>query len=197
MVGKSFTLIATLIVLTVSAAVLMWNFMRDEDKTYKNTVYGYELNYPRSLDAKEYSDDNVVFGLITKDAVVARAEARVITAQGESGQSLEDAVADQLKNYCTADSPSESFSCADTISTEPFATENGNAGFVLMLKGKLKNISSGAEREIPKGPYYVVTLASSPTISTVLVVSPPLNQTAPDADSHLIKTIAVSTYLTK
>ncbi len=197
MYGKALSALAVLIMIGLTAGFFAWKTSREAGKTYKNTVYGYSLTYPGVLDVKEYSDEETVFGIVSNDAVDGDAEARVLTVQGEVGQTLQDAVAQQLKNYCAADGPNASFSCTDTISTEPYTTADGEMGFVLMLKGQYLNLSTRVSDEVPKGPYYVRLLATSATISKVLVISPPLNQSAADADKSLIRAIAESVRLTK
>lgn len=166
-------------------------------KTYTNSVYKYELSYPSKFDIKEYADDIAAIGTVTKDAVDAVADVRVITAQGEAGQTMQDAVADQLKNLCAADGPNESLSCTKTLSTEPFTTDHADTGFVLILSGELKDTKSGTVKDVPQGPYYVLPLATSATISRVLVIAPPMNRSAREADKTLIQAIAQSVYLTK
>ncbi len=198
MYGRTLSALAVLIMIALGVTVFAYQSTQDEGKTYKNSVYGYTLIYPADLDVKEYGEDNAVFGIITDDAVEGRAEVRVITAQGEAGQTLQDAVADQLKNLCAADGPTASFSCTDTTSTEPFTTANAEQGYVLMLKGELvKRESSSTPEVIPMGPYYVVPLSNSATISKVVVVMPPLNQNTSQAHTELVRTIAESVRLTQ
>ncbi len=197
MYGKTISALVILILLALGVGAFVWQTTAAAGKNYKNSVYGYSLTYPSDLDVKEYGDDMAAFGVAGKDAFDARVEARVVTAQGEPGQTLQDAVADQLKNYCAADGPSSSFSCTDTISTEPFTTELGEQGFILTLQGQLKDVKSGTITPVPKGPYYVLTLATSATISKVVVIEPPLNQSAAEANPTLIKMIAESLRLQK
>lgn len=197
MYGKAIYAGAVVLVIALGAAFFVFQSASGAGKVYKNSVNKYELTYPNSLEVKEYTDDITTIGVITNDAVDGRADVRVVTAQGEAGQTMEDAVADQLKNLCAADGPTASLSCTSTISTEPFATDNGEAGFVLMLNAELKNLKTGTVESIPYGPYYVVPLATSATISRVLVVMPPLNLSAREAHAALIKAMAQSVYLSK
>ena len=197
MYGKAIYTFAVVLVIALGACFFVLQGASSGGKTYKNSVYKYELTYPSQFDIKEYTDDIASIGIIAKDAVDGRADIRVITAQNEAGQTMQDAVADQLKNLCAADGPSASLSCTTTISTEPFATDNGDTGFVLMLNGELKDIKKGTVTAVPHGPYYVLPLVTSATISKVLVISPPLNQSAAEADKVLIQAIAQSVYFTK
>jgi hypothetical protein len=197
MYGKALYAIAVVIVITLGASFFVFQSSRTDGKTYKNSVNNFELTYPSDLDIKEYDDDMATIGVVSKDAVDGKADIRVITAQGEAGQTMEDAVADQLKNLCAADGPESSLSCTTTLSTEPFATEAGDEGFILMLNGELKQIKSGTVESVPHGPYYVLPLATSATISKVLVIMPPLNRSAAEADGDLIQAIARSVYFRK
>ncbi|MBP9757254.1 MAG: hypothetical protein KBD06_01505 [Candidatus Pacebacteria bacterium] len=197
MYGKAMYAFAVVVVIALGAAFFVWQSSQSAGKIYKNSVHKYELSYPAELDVKEYTDDIATIGIVSDEAVDGRADIRVITAQGEAGQTLQDAVADQLKNLCAADGPTSSLSCTGTLSTEPYATENGDAGFVLMLNAELKDITSGTVENIPYGPYYVLPITTSATISSVLVIMPPLNLSAAQADAELLKAIAESVYLTK
>ncbi len=197
MYGKSVSALAILIIIALGVTVFVFQSTKHSGKTYQNSLYGYELMYPSNLDVKEYNDDNVVFGIVSGDSVDGYAEVRIVTAQGEAGQTMQDAVADQLKNLCAADGPSASFSCTDTISAEPFVTANAEQGYVLMLKGELVEFASSSTPEtVTMGPYFVIPLLSSATISKVVVVMPPLNQSASQADETLIRAMAESVRLT-
>ncbi len=197
MYGKALYAVAVVIVLTLGTAFFVFQSSRSEGKTYKNSVNNFELTYPADLDVKEYNDDMATIGVVSDDAVDGKADIRVITAQGEAGQTMQDAVADQLKNLCAADGPESSLSCTTTLSTEPFATDSGDEGFILMLNGELKHIKSGTVESVPHGPYYVLPLATSATISKVLVIMPPLNRSSAEADGDLIHAIARSVYFRK
>lgn len=197
MYGKTLSALAVLVIISLGVVFFVWNTSSSDGKTYANSVYGYTLTYPSSLDIKEYTDDIATIGVVTPEAVDGRADVRVVTAQGEAGQTPQDAVAMQLRNLCAADGPESSFSCTGTMSTEPFTTELGEMGFVLILRGELKNLKSGTMQQIPMGPYYVLTLAHSATISKVLVVMPPLNKNAAEADAALIRGIAESAVIKK
>ncbi len=197
MYGKTYSALAALIVIALGVAFFVWQTADDADKVYKNGVYGYSLMYPAQFNVKEYTDDIATIGIVSDDAVDGRVDIRVVTAQGEAGQTQQDAVAVQLQNLCAADGPEASFSCTGTLSTEPFTTNLADAGFVLMLKGELKELKTGTVQEVLMGPYYVLTLASSATISKVLVIMPPLNRNASEADAELIRSIAESVHIRK
>ncbi len=68
---------------------------------------------------------------------------------------------------------------------------------MIMIKGEVKSIANGTTQEIPKGPYYVLPINTSSTITKVVVISPPLDQSAAEAETPLIKSIAESVYLVK
>lgn len=192
MYGKTLSALAVLIIVALGATAFVFQTTPREDTTYTSSVHTFTLSYPASLDVKEYTDDIVTIGIVSENAVDGVAEARVITAQGQAGQSWQDAVADQLKNLCAADGPTTSFSCTDTLSMEPFTTANAEQGFYILLKGELRELSNNTTSDIPKGPYYLIPLQSSATISKVLVISPPLNVNASDADATLVRAIAES-----
>lgn len=193
MYGKTLSALAVLLIISVGIALFVWSSANES--VYENSVHGYSLVYPDTLDIREYGDENAVIGTIEPDMVQGRAEIRILNVQGEAGQSLHQAVVEQLKNLCAADGPSASFSCTGIISTEPFTTMYGEQGFVLVLKGELKNLETGETEIIPKGPHYVLTIASSAMISKVLVIHPPLNQAQTDADTETIRSIAESVRL--
>lgn len=189
--------VAVAFILALGATIFVFQSLKTGGKTYSNSVYGYSLTYPANLDVREYTDDNTVVGTISNDTVQAQADIRVITAQGEAGQSMSDAVADQLKKLCAADGPTESFSCTSTLATEPYNTLHGDSGYILILQGVLKNLITGSTTAVTKGPYFVLPITSSATITKVVVVSPPLNLSTAEAHVPLLTGIAESVYLTK
>lgn len=197
MYGKTISALLVLIIIALGVGVFVWQTSRAEGKTYKNSVYGYSIRYPGNYDIKEYTDEIATIGVIAADSVDGRADVRVVTAQGEAGQTPQDAVSVQLQNLCAADGPNASFSCTGTLSTEPFTTELGETGYVLMLKGQLKDLKTNTTTDVPMGPYYVINVATSATISKVLVIMPPLNRNAAEADVQLIRGIAESIQLKK
>ncbi len=197
MYGKTFSALAALMIMAIGSAFFVWQSAHREGKTYKNSVFGYTLTYPSNLNVKEYTDDDTVFGIVSRDSIDGRAEVRVITVQGEAGQTVHDAVADQLKSLCDANGPNSSFTCSDTISTEQFTTANAEQGYVVMLRGKRKDLRSGIDEDVPMGPYYMITLATTASISKVVVVAPPLNQDNEKADALLIRSMAQSVRVTK
>ncbi len=183
------------VIFAIAATLFAWN-AGDGLKTYENTVHGYSLSYPSTMDVREYGDENAVIGTIRPESVEGVAEARIVNVLSEPGQTLQDAVAQQLQNLCAADGPTASFSCIDMLSVEPFTTEYGEQGFVLLLKGELKNLETGSVSEIPMGPYYILTLSTSATMSKVLDIQPPLNKNASEADRDTVRAIAESVRLT-
>ena len=197
MYGKTLYALAVAVVLALGAAFFVVQSSSQDGKTYKNSVNAFELTYPSDLDIKEYTDDIATIGHVDNDTVDGLVDVRVITAQGEAGQTMQDAVADQLKNLCAADGPTTTFSCTTTLSTEPFVTDNGDEGFVLLLNGELKHLASSTVESVPHGPYYVLPIATSATISKVLVIMPPLNQSAAEADGDLIQAVAKTVYFSK
>jgi hypothetical protein len=192
MYRMAITLLATLIILAIGISFFVY---RDGARTYTNSVHAFSLLYPHQLDVREYGDDNAVFGNISADTIAASAESRIITVQGQAGQSLDEAVSEQLQNLCAADGPSQSFSCTGMQSSQPFITDSGREGFVIVMKGELKNLETGSANQIPKGPYYIIPLSTSATISKVLVIHPPLNITAAEAEHELLDAIARSVTL--
>lgn len=197
MYGKTIYALAIVIVLALGASFFVYQGSLQDGKTYKNSVYKFEITYPADLDIREYTDDIATIGTIDGDEIDGKVDVRVITAQGEAGQTMQDAVADQLKNLCAADGPTASFACTTTLSTEPFVTENGDEGFVLLLNGELKHHASSTVESVPHGPYYVLPLATSATISKVLVIMPPLNRSAAEADGDLIQSVAETAYFSR
>ncbi len=192
MYGKTLSALLVLIIIALGVVFFVFQVSSPDGKSYKNSVHRYELTFPSRFDVKEYTDDISTFGIVTEDAVEGYAEARVITAQGEPGQTWQDAVAVQLMNLCAADGPTASFSCTDTISLEPFTTADAEQGYALILKGEYRLIASTTSETIPKGPYYMIPLITSATISKVLVIAPPLNLSTAEADGTLVRSIAES-----
>lgn len=162
-------------------------------QAYQNAIYGYSLSYPSTLDYIEYLPENVVFGKTDSEGnIEGVAEVRVMNISGEPGESFEDAVARELMNLCAADSPSITFSCTGIEQSQPFTTDSGITGTVLYLRGELRNLSTNEVEIVGKGPYFVFATRSSATGSQAIVVHPPLNLSAAEADSTAIRSIADS-----
>ncbi len=192
MYGKTLSALFVLLIIAAGVTAFVFQTSPSEGKTYTNSVHRYSFTYPFELGIREYTDDILTIGIISDEMVDGFAEARVITAQGEAGQTWQDAVADQLKSLCAADGPDASFSCTDTESMEPFVTANAEQGFVLMLTGEYRERTGTSSELVPKGPYYLVPIISSATISKVLVISPPINVSAAEADAMIVRAIAES-----
>jgi hypothetical protein len=191
MYGKALSALAVMIILAIGVGFFVWN-AQGGTKTYTNSVHGFAIQYPADLDVREYGDENAIIGEIAPESVAARAEIRVMQVQGEPGQSLEDAVAELLKNLCAADGPTASFSCVRVESSRPFVSEQGREATVIVLRGELKNLETGSTTPYAMGPYYAFLVGTSATISKVAVIHPPLNTMLQDADLALIEAIAAS-----
>ncbi|HVV15370.1 MAG TPA: hypothetical protein VHD55_03160 [Candidatus Paceibacterota bacterium] len=168
---------------------------QQQTATYQNTTYGYAVMYPLSLQTKEYTPEDTVFGHIEGDTVDGVAEARVITVEGQAGETLETAITRELTNLCTADGPTGSFSCTGVESSEAFSTDAGGSGVKLYLHGEMTNFAAHATSSVLMGPYYVMLLRTSATASQALVIHPPLNKKAAEADEPTIEAIAKSVTL--
>lgn len=200
------SILSTLLVLVivgVAGYVLYQHYLAPSEpaapqhtQSYTNTANGYSLSYPDTLQVKEYTADNAVFGHVTEDAVDGVAEARVMILAGRSGDTFQQTLAKQLEILCAADGPRTSFSCTSIQRAEPFATEAGAQGLLLYLHGESKDLRSGTITVIDKGPYFALTLQSGATVSKVLVIHAPLNQSAAEADTATIQSIARSVHLT-
>lgn len=171
---------------------LAWMAARENGRTYKNETHRFALTYPAELDVREYGTEDVVFGIERGERMDGVVEARILTIQGQAGQSLEDALIEQLKNLCAADGPTASFACVSESSIEPYTTTQGEQGFAIVLDGMLTQNGTKDGVPIAKGPYYALVLGTSATISKVLVVSPPLNVPYGEAQAGTIRAIAES-----
>lgn len=163
--------------------------------SYANTEYGYSLDYPADLTYREYALGNTVFGHEADDVMEGKVETRVLVTQGAPGQSFEDTVGAELSLLCAADGPDSSFSCDGVEQVQPFTTRNGHEGLVLYLRGSLTNLATGESTAVGKGPYFVLPIQTGATGSQVLIIHPPLNKSAEEADSTLIRTVAESVRL--
>jgi hypothetical protein len=162
---------------------------------YENAAYGYSLSYPDTLQVKEYTPEDTVFGNIAGDSVDGVAEARVMTVEGNSGEQFTEALARQLENLCAADGPTGSFSCTGVETSEPFTTTAGVNGTKLYLRGEMKDFATGSTTGVSKGPYYAFVLKTSASASQVLVLHAPLNKSAAESDAPTIEAIAKSLVL--
>lgn len=193
-------------IITLAVVLIAWTFLRQpstaqpeqtELRGYQNTVNGYSLLYPSSLQQKEYSPDNVVFGHISKEQVEGVVEATIMNVEGEVGKTYEDTVGTQLMNLCAADGPTSSFSCTRVEQVQPFISVTEVSGHVFNLGGELTDLETGEKVVKGKGPFFVFPLATSATVSKVLVIHPPLNKYADEVDSALIRSVAESVHVEK
>lgn len=161
-------------------------------RAYENAEYGYALDYPATLSVREYAQGNAVFGTVTGESIDGVAEARVIDLPAAPGQSFQEAATLELQELCAADGPDASFSCPRVDQVQPFVARSGLSGYVVYLAGEMRMIADGQVSSSGKGPFFVLPLGSGATGSRVLVVHPPLNQTAEEADSIAVRAIAES-----
>lgn len=164
----------------------------DFSARYENTEFGYSIAYPTSLTYREYALGNVVFGTEEGEVMNGVAEVRIITPTGEAGQSFDDAVAAELMMLCAADGPNATFSCTGVEQVQPFTTSDGHAGRVLYLRGELTDFTTQETTVMGKGPYFVIPTSTGATASRAIVVHPPLNIGADEADSETIRRMAES-----
>lgn len=172
----------------------------DNDRSEKSTEqmisytnsHGFSLAYPATLDKHEYNNEDVVFGHVSGDAVDGVVEVRVVDLAGEPGETLIEAASRELMNLCAADGPQSSFYCTKVERSEPFVTDSGLGGQTIYLHGEMKDLQSGSTTTIEKGPYVVIPLQSGATGSQVVVIHPPLNQSAAEADVATIMKVAKS-----
>lgn len=163
-----------------------------ELKKYSNATYGFGVEYPESLLAREYTAEDVVFGTTTGDTMNGVVEVRTVNITARQGESFMEAAARELQNLCAADGPNASFSCTGVEKVAPFKTASGISGFALYLKGELTDLRTKSKTLVGKGPFYLFAAKSGATGSRVIVVHPPLNQSAAEANAEVIRKVAES-----
>lgn len=189
--------IATL--LTVAA---IWHIEKNKPQqkpkteTYTSAVHGFSLSYPSLLSAREYIPENIVFGVQDGETMNGVIEARVITMTGTPGQTFIEAIAEQLKMLCAADGPTGTFSCTEIESVQPFSTDANNDGYRMYLRGEHTSFVTNETTIVQKGPYIILPLVTGPMSDTTLVIHPPLNQSAAEADTETIEAVARSVMFT-
>ncbi len=170
-------------------------FATTSSRTYKNATYGFSLEYPSDLQEKTYGQNDAVFGYISGSAIRGVVEARVVIVQGNPGETFGQAATRELRGLCAADGPTTTFSCTAVEKIQPFPSASGVLGVEFYLKGELKALSTGKITVISKGPYFAFPIQSGSTGSSVLVIHPPLNQSAVEAASTTIEAVAKSVRL--
>lgn len=156
----------------------------ETNNIYTNSFHGYSLQYPAGTNVTETSSESVTFG--------NEVEASIVNIEGEAGQSWQDVATDYLINMCAADGPTGSFTCTEAQSQQPVTSESGLEGFVIYLNGELQNFETDETTQEDRGPFFVFPLQTSATVSKILVVHPPLNQSSGNANSEMIRKIALS-----
>lgn len=159
-------------------------------KTYENSLHGFSLTYPEELNILEYTPEIATIGIAVEGGIDSIADVRVETIEGQPGESLTEAAARQLSRLCDADGPDQSFTCTGLKSAVPFVTQSGTTGFKILLHGELTDRTTGTVAEIDKGPYIAFVLSTSATATKVLVIHPPLNVSAEEAEKESIESIA-------
>ena len=159
-------------------------------KTYENSLHGFSLAYPEELNILEYTPEIATIGTLTEGGIDGVVDIRVETIEGQPDESLTEAAARQLSLLCAADGPTQSFTCTGLKSAVPFVTISGTTGFKIFLHGELTDFTTGSVTEIDKGPYLAFVLSTSATATKVLVIHPPLNQSAEEANRESIESIA-------
>lgn len=183
----------------VGAAAYYWNRSRVDapapvalGATYEDAEAGYALSYPASFDREAYDLGNVVFGPREDSVVRGVVEVRPLAIPGAPGETLQDAVVRELASLCAADGPDASIACSGAEQVQPFTTESGIEGFVLYLAAELTTRVNGQTTTFGKGPYFVLPMMTGATATRVLVIHPPLSQTAEEADASAIRAVAAS-----
>lgn len=189
------TVIGLLFIGLIAYGYLLPSVVENAPKTeavYRSEVYEYTVTIPDGLAVKEYLPENVVFGHVTNDAVDGVVEVRAITVEGKNNEKFIDSVARELANLCAADGPNASLSCIGIEKSEPITSVGGLTGTELFLVGEMKQLPSGETTHITKGPYFVFQRQAGVTVSSVIVIHAPLNQSAAEADVGTIRGVAES-----
>jgi len=163
-----------------------------ETTSYTNTDHGYSLSYPSTLSILEYTDDMAAIGTPIEGGIDSTAEIRTLVVEGEPGEAFADAAANDLSILCDADGPNTSFSCTGIDRIQAFLSTANVVGFEIYLKGEFRDLATNTVTNVEKGPYYVFAIATNATATKVLVIHTPLNKTATEANTAVIKAIAAS-----
>lgn len=166
--------------------------VKQEKGLYHDQHNGFTLEFPGTLQKKEYESGSVAFGRITGDQIDATAEAQVIDVEGEIGKTFQEVIIDRLMTMCAADGPTSTFSCTAIEQLQPAETVSGIKGFVLYLKGELKDFKTNTTSTHGRGPFFVFPLQTSATNTHAVVIHAPLNQEAERVNSTVIRDIALS-----
>jgi hypothetical protein len=117
-------------------------------------------------------------------------EVRVVNVEAQRGETFIDAATRELQNLCAADGTNSTYSCTGVEKVAPFKTKSGLAGFSLYLKGELTNLKTKSKTQVGKGPFFLFAAKSGATGSRIIVVHPPLNQSAAESDSVAVRSVA-------
>lgn len=194
---KTYLLIALGLIVVIALAVYVFprtttdtTRVTEELRTYQNAEFGYAVSYPARLTYREYSGGNVMFGTEDEEVMNGVAEVRVVTISANEGEDLQTAAARELQNLCAADGPTASFSCTGVERVQPFRTDTGTQGYMLYLRGELRDFATDEVTTSLKGPYIVFPLEVRATGGRAIIVHAPLAQSAENADAATIQDIA-------
>ena len=165
--------------------------VRTTELNYESEEHGFAISYPQDLSYRELASGNVVFGTKSGDTIVGKAETRILTINGTAGESFEAALARELATLCAADSISETFNCTGVDEVRPFVTKDGHAGYQIYLTGEMTG-ASGDTTPVGKGPFFIVPLRTTATVSKALIIHPPLHLSDTESDSALLTAMAKS-----
>lgn len=164
----------------------------DATAMYESPRYGFSIEYPDTLDLREYDADHVAIGQASGEALEAVAEVALETGEGDR---FEDFAVERARQACAADGPDLSLQCAEVEVLQPVTAAGGAEGIVFYLRhlatrpGTSEVVEAGG-----RGPFFAFDLSPREEggAHRALFIRAPVILTPAEAEAELIRRIALS-----
>ena len=156
---------------------------------YVSTTYGFSVDYPDTMDVREYIPDRVSIGFTAGDGFDARVE---ITVDTDSADSFDELMERKARDSCYADSPTTSLSCGTIQRRGRLRARSGERGEVLYLTLLVSEPGGVVVDSMLRGPYVGFELPDSSDLPTVLFIRAPMTRQLYETDVELVTNVARS-----
>jgi hypothetical protein len=156
---------------------------------YVNTTYGFSIEYPDTMDIREYTPERISIGFAAGDGFDPHLE---ITVDTDSAASFNELVDRKARDSCAADGPGISINCTTIQRRGTLRAKSREKGDVLYLTLEISEPGGAVMDSMPRGPYVAFELPTESDLPTVLFVRAATTRQLWETDVKLIENAARS-----
>lgn len=156
---------------------------------YVNSTYDFSIEYPDTMDVREYTPERISIGYAAGDGFDPHLE---ITIDTDSAASFDELVDRKARDSCAADGTTISISCTTIQRRGTLRAKSREKGDVLYLTLEVSEPGGPVIDSMPRGPYVAFELPTESDLPTVLFVRASTTRQLWETDVELIENAARS-----